>query len=104
MPPPDLIDGYQRVIPNGGERVLALAEREQEHRHRSEDRGMRLSAAAHFVGQSLAFVLSAMIVVFGYELLRHGDSVAGYGTLLVGAASLLSAAFRKGKATSSRGD
>jgi uncharacterized membrane protein len=95
IPPPELIAGYQEAIPNGGERVLALAEREQEHRHRLESVSLEKATAAHRLGQLLAFVLSTLIVVAGAILIANGDSVAGYGTLLVGAAALLRAAFQR---------
>jgi uncharacterized membrane protein len=97
VPPPALIAGYQQAVPGGGERVLAFAESEQKHRHALENRSMRYSASAHILGQVMAFALSLTITVFGYELLRNGQSVAGYATLLVGGGSLLRATFRGSK-------
>lgn len=53
------------------------------------------ATSAHRLGQILAFLLSMLIVVAGALLIANGDSVAGYGTLLVGAAALLRATFQR---------
>lgn len=94
VPPPALIDGYQAAIPNGGERVLALAEREAEHRHSMDRRQFRWSVVVHILGQLLAFALAAGVIAVGAWLIHDGKDIAGYATLLVGAASLIAAVIR----------
>ncbi len=32
LPPPEIIQGYENVVPGSGERILAMAEKQQEHR------------------------------------------------------------------------
>jgi len=32
IPPPEILEQYNRVVPNGAERIFAMAERQQEHR------------------------------------------------------------------------
>lgn len=33
LPPPNIIGGYENRIPGSGERIIAMAEKEQKHRH-----------------------------------------------------------------------
>src|SRR4051795_7399730 len=51
-PPPALIEGYQRAIPHGGERVMELAESEVQHRHEMERDQLKKSYRAHLIGQA----------------------------------------------------
>jgi uncharacterized membrane protein len=36
LPPPEILREYEKIIPNAGERLLSVVEREQEHRHSYE--------------------------------------------------------------------
>lgn len=33
IPPPDILNGYNKIIKNGADRIIKMAEKEQEHRH-----------------------------------------------------------------------
>ena len=33
IPPPQVLKQYEEIIPGAGERILAMAEKEQDHRH-----------------------------------------------------------------------
>src|SRR5438128_1803731 len=76
VPPVDLVDGYQRLIPNGGERLLAMAEAEGDHRRSMEKRQLNHNFIAHVLGQTLGFVLAAGVIFAGAYLIDHGHSVA----------------------------
>jgi uncharacterized membrane protein len=36
LPPPELLEHYEKVLPGGAERIFRMAENEQEHRHALE--------------------------------------------------------------------
>jgi uncharacterized membrane protein len=95
MPPPELIEAYQNAVPDGGQQVLDFAVREQTHRHALEDRSQEHVARAFTLGQVLGFVLALVIVIGGFILIKDGDSVAGYASLLIGGGTLISAAVRR---------
>ena len=38
IPPPGILAGYNNVIPNGADRVIMMAEKEQAHRHNKNQR------------------------------------------------------------------
>jgi uncharacterized membrane protein len=95
VPHPRLIQGYQDAIPNGGERVMAMAEAEAEHRRGMENRQLQDSFRAHVLGQVCGFILAVVVVGLGAWLISKGHSLAGYATLIVGAASLVRSVFRR---------
>jgi uncharacterized membrane protein len=94
VPPPALVDGYQRALPSGGERVLAMAEQESEHRRDMDRRQLRASLGTHVLGQVLGFLLAAGIVAGGIYLIATDRSLWGLGIVLLGAAGLIRAVFR----------
>jgi uncharacterized membrane protein len=76
LPPPEMLREYERIIPNAGERLLGLAEREQEHRHSYEkfivnsavkdaDEGRR----AHLRGDIIAIVVFVICSAMGMTML-----------------------------------
>jgi uncharacterized membrane protein len=54
LPPPDTLDHFNRVIPNGADRIMALVEREQsarhEHNKQALDAQRRDVRRGHFLG------------------------------------------------------
>ena len=54
LPPPSLLKEYESIIPNAGERLLCLVEKEQEHRQKRET---NLDNAIIFVSFMVAFLL-----------------------------------------------
>lgn len=69
LPSPEYIEAYGRLIPNGAERLMALAEKQAAHRMQEEAREGRLASR----GQVLAFV-----VVFGLLGLSTAYVLKGY--------------------------
>lgn len=67
LPAPETYAQYDEVHPGAAERILRMAEKEQDHRHRSEDRiisheyGVRYTAQA---GAILALVLLCALVAY----------------------------------------
>ena len=41
FPPPDVLQGYEEILPGSAERVFTLTEKEQQHRHRLEEEEIR---------------------------------------------------------------
>jgi len=82
LPPPNLLAEYDAAGPGNATRVIAMAEREQRHRHRRE----ALELAYPYLGLLLGFAGFAGCVGGAVYLAVHGAPViAG---LLVGASAL----------------
>src|SRR5919109_1913101 len=58
LPPPEWYDGYERVVPGAGHRILTMVEEEGKHR-RVMDRSF---ASYRLRGQVLAFVVVMVVI------------------------------------------
>ena len=58
IPPPEIFAGYDKALPNGADRVMKMAEREQEHRHKMEDTIVRKESFEKRAGLMFAFFLA----------------------------------------------
>ena len=43
IPHPDMMEGYQKVLPGSPDRILSMAERQQKHRHNVDKSLVRIS-------------------------------------------------------------
>lgn len=70
LPPPDILKGYEVILPGSFERILKMAEKQQEHRMSIEktivDRRTRQSGRGQIFGAILALLFGAGAVFLGY--------------------------------------
>lgn len=102
LPPPVLFKGYEEILPGAAERILQLAEREQEHRQGWEMSVMDAQRSNNRRGQWLGFGIAAMGIVSAVICaLLDKPSIAIASLAPVVAGILASFIFRK---TSSESD
>ncbi len=77
LPPPTLLSDYDKIIPNGAERILAMVERQSAHREELEANVVRGNVAAQTRGSYFAFILGLVALVGGMLLIYVGKSVSG---------------------------
>lgn len=93
IPPPEIFAGYDKALPNGADRVMKMAEKEQEHRHKMEGTIVEKESFEKRAGLVFAFVLAATaLVVSAYLLIRTDKSGPGL-TIFISNFVLLAAAF-----------
>jgi|GEM_PF-2361033 len=103
LPPPDMLAGYEQVKHGFADRIIKIAENEQNHRQEMEkiyaqssehqlDRNTTLS----FRGQLFAFVIAMTAVCGGIYLIANDKSAAGL-TAIIAALVALVAVFIVGK-------
>lgn len=96
LPNPDYLEKYDRIIPNGAERIMIMAEKEQENRHISQreireidkdkiDRQLRYMNR----GQIMAFVLSFVILGLATLFVFTGHETMAYVLFAVSLISLV---------------
>ncbi len=78
LPPPDVLKGYEETLAGASERILAMAEKQQNHRMRIEativDRQTKQSAYGQIWGGCLAGALILIALVLG---MTDHDVLAG---------------------------
>jgi len=87
VPPPEILRGYDQVIPGAAERILEMAEADQRHTHEMEARAQKRVFAERKRGQIFALVVSlgaftaaAVMSYFGAEkaaMVLSGSTIVG---------------------------
>ena len=91
MPPPSILEGYERLLPGAAERILAMAESDTKHQHEIEFAALRAADGEVKRGQIFAFVIGLMALGASMLALAMGSpAVAGIigGTTVVGLVSV----------------
>jgi uncharacterized membrane protein len=84
LPPPDLLEAYERTQPGLSDRIVRMAESEQTHRQRLENREHQSQVTLRIIGLLGGIVLAVLGILAGGYLVLHDKALAGF-TLFVGA-------------------
>ena len=78
IPPPEVLKGYEGILPGSAERLLKMAEEEQQHRFEVDNKLTDGYLSLNFRGQILGFlIVIALIVAIVYLTLNDHEYVAG---------------------------
>lgn len=80
---------WQQYVGDAAERILKLAENQDAHRLRLEEKTISEGLAAQRRGQFLATGLAALGILCGTYLLATGKSLAGFSVYLAAVGSLI---------------
>lgn len=87
LPAPDILRGYDEILPGAAERIIRMAEKEQEHAHEAGLLALRETAAGNRRGQTIGGIVALAALGTAAFLGYHGHSVAAGivgGTTVVG--------------------
>ncbi len=89
IPPPEMLDHFERVFPglakqivDMAERQLAMVERQMDHRHGLEKRVVGSNTSQSWVGLIFAFILGMTGLVGSLYLIYIGRELGGGATFL----------------------
>jgi uncharacterized membrane protein len=88
IPPPHILAMYNDVVPNGAERILAMAERQSAHRESMESQVVRENLASQRRGSWFAFILAFTAILGGVILIYLGKNAFGLAAIITALASL----------------
>jgi uncharacterized membrane protein len=77
LPDPETLSDYNNLIENGAERIMRMAEKQQDHTNSMEKLGIRRFSFQYLLGQLFAFCLASATIWFGYDLTTRGYENAG---------------------------
>lgn len=77
LPPPSVLSGYENVGEGFANRVIALAEKQQAHRHQFEDKSVDAAINAEKRGQYYALIVSVLIILGSLYLIATGKEISG---------------------------
>lgn len=91
LPDVETLEGYDRIIPNGGERLMQQVEKQSEHRRKLESSVVKWNNIQSFMGQLFGLIVAMGFLYVTYLLAMGGhDTVASIlgGTTIVGLVSV----------------
>jgi uncharacterized membrane protein len=78
LPDPETLEKYNRIIPNGAERIMQIAELQRAHRQAQEQRIVLTDAKLSLRGQCIGLTLAVFLGAAGWHLGLNGhDWLAG---------------------------
>ena len=80
------IKGYEQVLPGSADRILAMVEKESEHRREMEKRALELEGRDSTISMALSFI-TVLLMIGGIVGLIVGGYTQGAG-ILAGASTL----------------
>lgn len=96
LPDPDTYERYAAIIPNGGDRIMTMFEKQAEHRMKMEEKVIGGQLLQSNIGQFLAFFIGlAALSIGGYCIMN--DHEVGGSFLGVGGLTGLVTAFIQGR-------
>jgi uncharacterized membrane protein len=101
IPPASELEQYRLVLPDAPDRILAMAEKQEVHRHEMERLYVSGNIANERIGVITAGLLSIMSIAGGIYLLSEGKDISGLVTLLTPLA-VLAGVYVYGRKTESK--
>lgn len=83
LPPPEILRQYDEIVPDGAERIMAMAEKEQAHRHHINHREESRATLGIFSSLGIVIVFAG-VASFALSLGYAVEAAAILGTTLVG--------------------
>ena len=89
IPPPDLLEKYNNIIPNGADRILAMAEQQQAHRQFMEKTVVEGDVRRSDRGLILGFIVTVIFGAGGIYLVATGHDLNGLAVIFLPLAGLV---------------
>lgn len=85
LPPPEILEKYGKIIPNGAERIMVMAEAQSAHRRDLEKTVMATDSRNSLLGIVSALILGLVTIVTGGLIIYAGHAWPG---TIIGSAGL----------------
>lgn len=82
LPPPEALEQYGRIVPNGADRIVAMAESQMRHRQALESAVVNGNVEAQRRGQVMGFILGLVAILGGIGLIAFDKDVEGLSAII----------------------
>lgn len=89
LPPPEILQKYNEVLPGAAERILRMAESQHHHRQQLEKKVVESNTFSQMAGMVLGFVIAMTAIGGGIWLTSKGKSGAGLTSIIAALAALV---------------
>lgn len=101
LPPPEILQKFNEVVPGSAERIIKMAEEQSVHRRALEKKVIDSDIAGSKLGQILGFIIAIAGLVVALLTAIFGNAIAG-GFIGVGTLASLVSVFMYGSKTRSK--
>lgn len=77
IPPPEMLERFNELIPRGAHRILKMAEKQQDHRHKLEEKVITSDIRRSWGGLAAGLVVAIVSIALGCTLVFNGHDAAG---------------------------
>ena len=77
IPPPDVMEQYEKTLPGSADRILKMAENQSKHRQSLEKQRLFFSNREVHLGQIFGFLIGAIAIVTGGYTALSGAPIPG---------------------------
>jgi uncharacterized membrane protein len=77
LPPPDILQHYEDVVPGAADRIFKMAENQANHRQDLEGRVIRSDILKSYFGLAAGFAVAVVAIVGGVIVATGGQGTAG---------------------------
>ncbi len=102
IPPPSILQGYETIIPGAAERILVMAEKQQQHDHSIQKIMIEKHHGDFRRGQYCAAVVVLALIAAGAFIAHLGQPIIGGILCATGLASIVTAFLAKSKRPSAQ--
>ena len=94
IPPPSIIEGYERVLPGSADRIITMAEKQSEHRQKMEEKMISAESRDSLLGIIFAFLLGVGCIIAAVIMVcvvpQNSGAIAGAFLGVTGRGSITS--------------
>ncbi|PWV53409.1 DUF2335 domain-containing protein [Chitinophaga sp. S165] len=90
LPPPEQLAKYNEIIPNGAERIMRIAENEQQHSNTTEAKMLNATIWTTRLGQIFGLVIGLTVITLGSICIMIGHDLSGTAMSGLGVTGLVS--------------
>ncbi len=89
--------GYDDIVPGAAERILKMAENQQNHRLKLEEKIVFDDSSERKRNSYFAFILTLVVILLGGFLLFKGKNIVGFATVFAGLVPLIGIFYQNDK-------
>jgi len=83
LPPPEILRGYESILPGLADRVVKMAENQSTHRQRLESRVIWFDGIRSSLGLVFGLMIALAGIAAGMYLILNGNSTTGLASLII---------------------
>lgn len=78
LPTPEHLKGYEECCPGAADRIISMAEKEQEHRLKRDDKVLDMYKSSEHKGLNFAFIVTMTFLISGVLTIYSGKNTQGF--------------------------